>query len=66
MSEFPAPGQPVPERISIVTWNAEKGGGEQFKPDLARLVIRHADARRRNRESAHGGGIETGPFDEPR
>lgn len=42
ISEFPARGRPVPERISIVTWNAQKGGSEQFRPDLARLVITDA------------------------
>ncbi len=39
VSEFPAEGRPVPERIIVVTWNAQKGGSDQFKPDLARLVI---------------------------
>jgi endonuclease/exonuclease/phosphatase (EEP) superfamily protein YafD len=39
ISEFHAPHRTVPESISIVSWNAEKGADPQFKPDLARLVI---------------------------
>jgi endonuclease/exonuclease/phosphatase (EEP) superfamily protein YafD len=39
VSEFSEQSRPVAESISIVTWNAEKGGNEQFKPDLARLVV---------------------------
>lgn len=39
VSEFPEQARPVAESISIVSWNAEKGGNGQFKPDLARLVI---------------------------
>jgi len=39
ISEFYGPGRKVPESISIVSWNAEKGADPRFKPDLARLVI---------------------------
>ena len=39
ISEFHGPERRVPESISIVSWNAEKGADPQFKPDLARLVI---------------------------
>ncbi len=39
ISDFYGPNQTVPDSISIVSWNAEKGGDPRFKPDLARLVI---------------------------
>lgn len=39
VSDFPEQARPVAARISIVTWNAQKGQSEQFKPDLARLVV---------------------------
>ena len=39
VSEFYESDRTVPESISIVSWNAEKGGDPRFKSDLARLVI---------------------------
>jgi endonuclease/exonuclease/phosphatase (EEP) superfamily protein YafD len=39
VSEFPGQARPVGQSISIVTWNAQKGKSDRFKPDLARLVI---------------------------
>lgn len=39
ISEFHGPNQEVPDSISIVSWNAEKGGDPRFRADLARLVI---------------------------
>lgn len=39
VADFPADGSAVSERISFVTWNAEKGKSDRFKPDLARLII---------------------------
>ncbi len=39
ISEFYEPDRTAPESISIVSWNAEKGGDPRFKTDLARLVI---------------------------
>ncbi len=39
ISEFPEQDRAVPESIAIVSWNAQKGAGPQFKSDLSRLVI---------------------------
>ncbi len=39
ISEFQEQDRPVPESISIVSWNAQKGASAQFKSDLSRLVI---------------------------
>lgn len=39
ISAFYEPDRTVPDSISIVSWNAQKGANPQFKPDLARLVI---------------------------
>lgn len=39
ISEFPEQDRPVSESISIVSWNAEKGGNPQFNSDLSRLII---------------------------
>lgn len=39
VSEFPYDGRSLSNPISIVTWNAQKGASERFKPDLARLII---------------------------
>ncbi len=39
ISEFPQQDRPVSESISIVSWNAEKGGNPQFNSDLSRLII---------------------------
>lgn len=40
ISEFPEQPRPVPERIVIVSWNAQKGASADFKSDLSRLVVR--------------------------
>ena len=39
VSEFPDQAGSVAQSISIVTWNAQKGRSDQFKPDLAKLII---------------------------
>jgi endonuclease/exonuclease/phosphatase (EEP) superfamily protein YafD len=39
VSEFPDQAGSVAQSISIVTWNAQKGQSDQFKPDLAKLII---------------------------
>jgi endonuclease/exonuclease/phosphatase (EEP) superfamily protein YafD len=39
ISEFYEPHRIVPDSISIVSWNAQKGANPRFKPDLSRLVI---------------------------
>lgn len=39
ISEYPAEGRVVTNPITLVVWNAQKGGSERFEPDLARLVI---------------------------
>ena len=39
VSEYPTEGAPVPERIRVVTWNAQKGASDRFTPDLVRLVV---------------------------
>ena len=39
ISEFYEPDRTVPDSISIVSWNAEKGADPHFKSDLSRLVI---------------------------
>ncbi|GMQ75115.1 MAG: endonuclease/exonuclease/phosphatase family protein [Gammaproteobacteria bacterium] len=39
ISEFPEQQRAVPESITIVNWNAQKGANSQFKSDLSRLVI---------------------------
>lgn len=37
--KFPGQGRDVPETITIVSWNAEKGASPQFTGDLANLII---------------------------
>lgn len=39
ISEYTAEGRAVTNPITLVVWNAQKGGSERFEPDLARLVI---------------------------
>jgi len=39
ISQFPGQGRDVPERITIVSWNAEKGASPQLSGDLVNLII---------------------------
>lgn len=38
VSEFPGQDRDVPESITIVSWNAQKGASPQFTADLANLI----------------------------
>jgi endonuclease/exonuclease/phosphatase (EEP) superfamily protein YafD len=35
---FPASSSTLPDEISIVSWNVQKGASDQFRPDLERLI----------------------------